>query len=170
MLRLTRSFAVLVLILTVLGMLAAPTLAAPGGNSTASAACAGEGYRNYTRKDGSTFKNEGQCTKYEAQGNTLVLDPKARCRQEVIAAGIDPAGFNIITGTETNGNTEFLTPTAADLICGFGGEDVVDNLDAGDVFLGGDDNDGVNHMYGGTFNGGAGDDVVLLKLGGTFIQ
>ena len=183
----TRSFAVLVLSLTVLGMLAAPTLAAPGGNSAASAACTNGGYANYTRQDGSTFKNEGQCTKYEAQGNALVLTPVARCKQEAAAAGItDTSGYTIIAGSDGD-DYSFTLTAGPDLICGFGGEeDYVETLDAGDVFLGGAGSDGVGYVYGtflggdgddwayevyGTFNGGAGNDTTqTVPYGGTFIQ
>ena len=51
-----------------------PRRAKPGsGNSTGSAACENGGYLNYTRVGGTTFKNEGDCTKYTAKGGVLVL-------------------------------------------------------------------------------------------------
>jgi hypothetical protein len=51
---------------------AAPVLAAPGGNSAASAACEDGGYLDYTRTDGTAFRNEGACVRYSAQGGVLV--------------------------------------------------------------------------------------------------
>jgi hypothetical protein len=67
-----RSIAVLVLSLALLSALAAPTLAAPGGNSAMAAACEDGGYLGYTDDDGNAFKNAGQCTRYATQGGTLV--------------------------------------------------------------------------------------------------
>jgi hypothetical protein len=67
-----RSVAVLVLSLALISTLAAPTLAAPGGNSAAAVDCENGGYLNYTDDAYNSFKNEGQCTKYAARGGTLV--------------------------------------------------------------------------------------------------
>lgn len=68
---LPRSAAVGLAMLLILAF-AAPALAkGPGGNSGASAACENGGYLNWTRHDGSTFKNEGDCTRYAAKGGTL---------------------------------------------------------------------------------------------------
>jgi Ca2+-binding RTX toxin-like protein len=168
----TRLIAIVCASLMLLGVLAVPAMAAPGGNAGGSAACENGGYRNYTDANGNAFKNEGQCVKYAAKGNTLVPvvteDPAVtRCKQEAAAAGFDPSAFTIITGTE--GDVEALTPTAGpDLICGFGGTDVVDTLSADDVFLGGAGNDVVRDLYG-TFNGGDGSDQVSPTMhGGTF--
>ena len=160
MIRFTRLFTVFVLTLTILGVLAAPTLAKPGdGNAAASTACADGGYLDYTDANGAAFKNEGQCTSYAAQGNRLVpvLTP---CEQAASDAGFtNLAAFaTIFAGNDGN---DIFTPTGgADLFCGFGGQDTVYNLDVGDVFLGGTGNDSVQNQYGGTFNGGEGDDSV----------
>jgi hypothetical protein len=46
-------------------------LAAPGdnaGNAGNAGACRGSGYENWTRADGSTFDNAGQCIRYTASG------------------------------------------------------------------------------------------------------
>ena len=165
----TRFIAILGASLMLLGVLAMPASAKPGGNAGASAACANGGYQNYTDANGNAFKNEGQCSKYAAQGNALVPvvteDPAVtRCKQEAAAAGFDPNAFNIIAGTENN---DAFTPTAGqDLFCGFGGADYVNTVSADDVFLGGADNDYAAAVVG-TFNGGAGDDWVSY-LYGTF--
>ena len=65
------AFSLCVLILTLLVGATSPAAAAPGGNSAAAKACEEGGYRNYTRSDSTAFRNEGQCTKYAAQGGTL---------------------------------------------------------------------------------------------------
>ena len=52
-------------------------MAKPGsGNSEASAACEDGGHLDWTRADGTAFKNEGACVKYAAQGNALVGIPE----------------------------------------------------------------------------------------------
>ena len=65
-----RTAAIVLAVLSILA-LAAPALAKSGGNSAGSAACANGGYRNFTRADLTTFKNEGDCTKYTAKGGVL---------------------------------------------------------------------------------------------------
>ena len=59
-------------------------------------------------------------------------------------------GDNIFNDPATEGN---------DVFCGFGGNDGVGTLEAGDIFIGGEGNDQVldNH---GTFYGGEGNDFV----------
>ena len=52
--------------------LAAPTLAKPGGNSAASAACEDGGYLDVTDAAGNAFRNSGACVSYAAHGGTLV--------------------------------------------------------------------------------------------------
>ena len=64
--------AAVVLALVLLAALATPVLAASGGNSGPSAACANGGYLNYTDTAGNPFRNEGACTSYAAHGGTLV--------------------------------------------------------------------------------------------------
>ena len=67
----------------VVGVLAAPVAAAPGGNAANAAKCEEGGYLDYTDAQGNPFKNEGQCTSYAARGGQLVpvpdisLDPAA---------------------------------------------------------------------------------------------
>ena len=51
---------------------ASPAAAARGGNADAAAKCEEGGYLNWTRADGSTFRNEGACVSYAARGGTLV--------------------------------------------------------------------------------------------------
>jgi hypothetical protein len=69
---LRRMAAIVLATLSILAI-AAPVAAKPGsGNSTGSAACENGGYVSWTRQDGSTFKNEGECAKYTAKGGVLV--------------------------------------------------------------------------------------------------
>lgn len=68
--RFTASLAFCVLLLTLLGGVMASPVAAQG-KSEAAQLCQNDGYLDYTRQDGSTFKNAGQCTSYAAQGNEL---------------------------------------------------------------------------------------------------
>ena len=95
----------------------------------------------------------------------------------------NPADYTFHSGTE--GPDDFsLTGTEGqpDVFCGFGGQDIGDDLEAGDIFLGGGGNDIVafnnGTVYGeegsdlvgtnsGTFYGGGGNDYVL-ENDGTF--
>ena len=97
-----------------------------------------------------------------------------RCFQEAVQAGLIGAGLNpstihYILGT---GLDDAFAPTrlteGPDLICGFEGNDTFTSLYAGDVFLGGEGNDGVTTLEGGTFNGSAGVDRITGLLAGTF--
>jgi hypothetical protein len=45
--------------------------AAPGGNADAAHACQQGGFLDWTRDDGTAFKNAGQCASYVARGGTL---------------------------------------------------------------------------------------------------
>src|SRR5215216_3323045 len=56
----------------VVGLLAGPVAAAPGGNAANAAKCEEGGYLDYTDAQGNPFKNEGQCTSYAARGGQLV--------------------------------------------------------------------------------------------------
>jgi hypothetical protein len=49
-----------------------------GGNSAAAHACQHGGYRNFTRADGTSFKNTGKCVSYAAHGGTLVAKSQAQ--------------------------------------------------------------------------------------------
>src|SRR5215217_4109175 len=56
----------------VVGLLAGPVAAAPGGNAANAHKCEEGGYLDYTDAQGNPFKNEGQCTSYAARGGQLV--------------------------------------------------------------------------------------------------
>jgi hypothetical protein len=53
-------------------LVAALAAVAPLGAQAAKNPCAEQGYRNYTRTDGTTFKSTGECTTYVVKGGTLV--------------------------------------------------------------------------------------------------
>jgi hypothetical protein len=59
----------------VVGLLAGPVAAAPGGNAANAHKCEEGGYLDYTDAQGNPFKNEGQCTSYAARGGQLVPVP-----------------------------------------------------------------------------------------------
>jgi hypothetical protein len=59
----------------VVGLLAGPVAAAPGGNAANAHKCEEGGYLDYTDANGNPFKNEGQCTSYAARGGQLVPVP-----------------------------------------------------------------------------------------------
>lgn len=80
--------------LTIIGVVAlSPSVAGAQGNSEAAHACQQGGYLNYTDADGTLFKNAGQCTRYVAQGGTLVPIPRPDLSLEgnvLIATGFTP--------------------------------------------------------------------------------
>ena len=101
-------------------------------------------------------------------------DARGRCVSEAARAGLigrdsNPSNTNFVAGTE--GDDYFfdgLATAGRDVLCGFGGGDVVGTLGEGDIFLGGPGVDDVAILEGGTFLGGAGSDFVGLQRGGTF--
>ena len=111
----------LVLATLVLVAFALPAAAKPGGgNSGASAACENGGYRDYTRSDGTAFKNEGACVKYAAQGGTLtpvVTDPFT------VSYIVRPDGFfaAVIGFTGLEPNTDLLVTETHGVISTTGG-------------------------------------------------
>jgi hypothetical protein len=141
----------------------------PGpGNSDAAKACQKGGYANLVGADGTQFANEGECVSYAARGGALVLDPG--CRAAATALGLNPAGYTIILGTEGSDVFDARVTGGPDLICGFGGDDEISNLDPGDVFLGGSGRDFaaiVNEAS--SFYGEAGSDFVLGELRGGMV-
>jgi hypothetical protein len=93
----------------------------------------------------------------------------------------NPANYTFVGGTEGNDNFTGEGTEGRDVFCGFGGDDFIETLDEGDVFLGGAGNNEVRNNYGtfyggegrdavhghnyGTFYGGAGDDMVAYNHG-----
>jgi hypothetical protein len=88
-------------------------------------------------------------------------DARDRCiaeaaRAGLIGADLNPSNANFVPGTDADDNFSGRATTGRDVFCGFGGNDIISILDAGDVFLGGAGDDGVDNVKGGTFNGGPG--------------
>ena len=100
-------------------------------------------------------------------------DARGRCIGEAARAGLigseaNPGNTNFVGGTEGNDNFTGRATAGPDVFCGFGGDDRISTLDAGDAFLGGAGDDEVVFLDGGTFDGGAGNDFVSIQFGGTF--
>lgn len=108
-------------------------------------------------------------------GSATVPDPLAECKQELAAAGLtEPTNANYILGTDGDDAFELPPYGTNDVICGFAGNDhiggprVNQDLQDGDIFLGGAGNDTQYTVYGGTFVGGEGDDVTNNMYAGIF--
>src|SRR5690606_14517615 len=56
-----------------LGAMIAPVTAAPGQNNENATICKNGGYENWTREDGTGFRNTGDCVSYAARGGTLIM-------------------------------------------------------------------------------------------------
>jgi hypothetical protein len=105
-----------------------------------------------------------------AQAKTTIGGPTAaQCKNlaiKTLGKGFDPSGYAFVAGTA--GDDRFSnTFGLPEVFCGFGGDDGLFTLEAGDVYLGGDGNDELINNFG-TFYGGAGDDFVSDNFGGTF--
>ena len=66
-----------------------------GGNSGASAACEDGGYLDYTDAGGNSFRNEGACVRYAAQGGVLVTAVPAS-PFSVAFQFVAPDGLNVV--------------------------------------------------------------------------
>jgi hypothetical protein len=89
----------------------------------------------------------------------------AKCLAEAsktLQPGFNHADYTFIGGTEEIDDFTDRPTAGADVICGFGGDDPIFTLDAGDIFLGGDGADFVA-INNGTFYGGEGDDFVRFN-------
>src|SRR5918994_2464853 len=106
-----------------------------------------------------------------AQAAPISDKADAQCAKlaiKTLGPSFNPSDYTFIGGTEGNDIFTGQATAGADVFCGFGGNDQIDTLDAGDIFLGGEGHDGVLLNFG-TFNGGAGDDRVFNnETTGTF--
>ena len=91
----------------------------------------------------------------------------AKLAQATLGPSFDPSGYTFTSGTR--GDDVFLnTLGGLDVFCGFDGNDYIQTLDEGDVFLGGAGDDSV-YFNSGTFYGGAGTDAIEINYApGTF--
>src|SRR5215212_10080182 len=103
-----------------------------------------------------------------AQGAPVGGSADAKCLAEaaktVEQPGFNPADYAFHGGTELDNNFDGRATAGPDVFCGFGGFDVISNLNAGDIFLGGEGDDGVS-TNNGIFFGGAGGDIVDDNIG-----
>lgn len=89
-----------------------------GGNSAAAHACQHGGYKNFTRSDGTSFKNTGACVSYAAHGGTLVAKSQAQLHCEAFGGtfalgGTYSLGTSVWTCQWTNTDaTDFNTKSA----------------------------------------------------------
>src|SRR5919112_1723380 len=86
-----RILVLLAVVALMVGMLAGPVAASPGGNAANAAKCEEGGYLDYTDANGNPFKNEGQCTRYAAKGGQLV--PTANISLDPVSGTISGTGF-----------------------------------------------------------------------------
>ncbi len=129
-----------------------------------------------------------------AQAAPISDKADAQCAKlaiQTLGPSFNPSNYTFIGGTEGEGSDDRfdgLGTDGPDVFCGFGGDDSMRTLDAGDIFLGGAGHDEVieNHgtFFGGegidmvvengsfdgtsaTFFGGAGDDIVTRNYAGS---
>ena len=94
----------------------------------------------------------------------------AKCLVEAIQTlgpSFNPGTYNFVGGTEGTDRYDTTIPATADpdVICGFGGDDLVATVAADDIFLGGEGRDRVTRDNFGTVYGGTGDDFVRVNYG-----
>jgi VCBS repeat-containing protein len=132
----------------------------------------------YNGTDSFTYKaSDGTAESNEATVTITVNSPDAQCRtlaSKTLGSSFNPDNYTFHGGTAAD-DTFTGTDGQSEVFCGFGGNDSIGTLQAGDIFLGGDGNDTVTtnngtfygdagndyvHYNRRTFNGGAGDDSV----------
>src|SRR5919112_680356 len=125
---------------------------------------------DYNGVDSFTYKASDGTADSNVATATITVNPTgadAQCKtlaSQTLGSSFNPANYTFHGGTV--GNDTFTgTDGLSEVFCGFGGDDSIDTLQAGDIFLGGDGNDSVNDNNYGTFNGGAGDDTVTNSDG-----
>jgi Ca2+-binding RTX toxin-like protein len=112
----------------------------------------------------------------------------AKCLAEAaqtLQPGFNPGTYTFHGGTEGIDVFSGQGTAGLDVFCGFGGDDRLNLVDVGDIFLGGAGDDAVGNnigtVYGGegndfvffnfrTFDGGEGTDRVIENRGGTLIS
>src|SRR5215212_699753 len=111
-----------------------------------------------------------------AQAAPISDEADAQCLKlaiQTLGPSHNPSTYTFHGGTESTSTTEIndnfdgqatLDP---DVFCGFSGNDLINTLNAGDIFLGGAGQDRVSNNFG-TFYGGEGDDQVANNQGTFF--
>jgi hypothetical protein len=103
--------AVFALLLSLLIIPAAAGAAPGGGNSQYAQACQKGGYENFTRTDGSTFANTGDCASYAAGGGTLVPVVRLPDLLPTVACVTDPTLWSGVRCTFTIVNVGTVATT-----------------------------------------------------------
>lgn len=79
--------------LLLLGMLAIPAQAGPGGNRANAAVCANGGYRYLADADGNPFRNAGQCLRHVARSSATITVTGNTVRGSVNDFLVSGSGF-----------------------------------------------------------------------------
>jgi hypothetical protein len=114
-----------------------------------------------------------------AQAAPISDEADAQCLKlaiQTLGPSYNPGTYTFHGGTETEStgpeiNDNFddeATEGVPEVFCGFSGNDLINQLQQGDIFLGGAGIDRVSNNFGGTFYGGEGDDQVFAFQSGTF--
>jgi VCBS repeat-containing protein len=123
---------------------------------------------DYNGVDSFTYKaSDGTADSNVATATITVNPTDAQCKTlaiQTLGPSFNPSNYTFHAGTAGNGSFDGKATAGNDVFCGFGGDDFIDTLGEGDIFLGGDGNDVVNNNYG-TFNGEAGNDRVTTNVG-----
>jgi hypothetical protein len=97
-----------------------------------------------------------------AQARPISESPDAKCAKlaiQTLGPSFNPSNYTFHGGTEDRDPSPANT-AGNDVFCGFGGDDLISLLEAGDIFLGGAGDDFVG-TNSGIFNGGEGNDSVF---------
>jgi hypothetical protein len=117
---------------------AAPAVAKPKTQDL----CKGGGWATLVDDNGDPFSDQKDCSVFAKSGGTPAPPPP-------------PLPECTVTGTDGDSARQFVE--AGEVYCALGGVDIVDQIELGGVFIGGEGNDSANYVYG-TFYGGSGDD------------
>ena len=105
-----------------------------------------------------------------AQARPISEPADAKCAKlaiKTLGPSYNPSNYNFVGGTEGavgDDNFDLSGTDDPDVICGFGGNDSINFVAAGDIFLGGAGDDFVN-INSGTVYGDEGDDEVGFNFG-----
>jgi hypothetical protein len=111
-----------------------------------------------------------------AQARPIADSADAKCAKlaiKTLGPSFNPSNYTFFGGNEVSNEFSGVKTEGPDVFCGFGGPDFISSgpsfisLDAGDIFLGGAGDDGVD-INRGTFYGEAGNDFVE-ENGGRFV-
>src|SRR5215213_622037 len=73
-----------------------------------------------------------------AQARPIAVSPDAKCAKlaiKTLGPSFNPSNYTFIGGTELQDVFDDQGTEGPDVFCGFGGDDLIDTLAAGDIFL-----------------------------------